>query len=118
MLTSEMLNLLPESVFVIVVMILLVVLVLHALAAMAAFTCRLVYGSNGYSCFAPETSRLAKSFSWALLTTRLVRRLGLGMPSQRLRSEGKVSSIVLDSKPTVRSRGGRFVLDTAPGTRS
>ena len=74
MLTSGMLNLMPESVFVLVV-ILLVMLALHALAVMAAFACRLVYGINGYNCFSPATSRLFKSFSWALLTTRLVSRL-------------------------------------------
>ena len=54
-----MLNVLPESVFVLVV-ILPVLLVLYALAVMAAFACRLVYGSNGYNCFAPATPRLAK----------------------------------------------------------
>jgi hypothetical protein len=46
MLTSGVLNLMPESVFVLVV-ILLVMLVLHALAVMAVFACRLVYGING-----------------------------------------------------------------------
>ena len=63
-----MLNLLPESVFVIVV-ILLVMLVLNSLVAMAAPACRLVFWGNGHNCFAPATSRLARSFSWALLTT-------------------------------------------------
>ena len=72
MLTSGMLNLLFGSIFVLVV-ILLVMLVLHASAAMAAFACRLAYGGNSHDCFAPATSRLAKSFSWALrlLMTRL-----------------------------------------------
>ena len=63
-------NFMAESVFVLV-MILLVMLALHALAVMAAFACRLVYGGNGYNCCSPVTSRLAKSFSWALLMTRL-----------------------------------------------
>ena len=42
----------------------------------------------------------------------------LGMPSQGLRSEDQVASIVLDSESAVCNRGGKFVLDTAPGTRS
>ena len=116
-LTSEVrLNLLPGSIFVLVV-ILLVVLVLHALAVITAPACRLAFGGNGYNCFAPATSRLAKSFSWPLLTTRLVRRLAC-RSNQGLRSEGQAASTVLDSESTVLSRGGKFVLDTAPGTRS
>ena len=56
--TLKALNLLPESIFVLVV-ILLVMPALNAFAAMAAFACRLVYGSSGHNCFAPATSRLA-----------------------------------------------------------
>ena len=70
MLTSGMLNLVPESVFVLV-MILLVVLALHALAVMAAFACRLVYGIQ-VILLGPIDDATCKP---------------LGMPNQILRSE-------------------------------
>ena len=90
-----MLDLLPESAFVLVV-ILLVMLVLHALATMAALACRLVYASNSDNCFVPATSSLTKIF--ALGSADGAACSPLGKSNQGLRHEDQVASIRLDSK--------------------